>query len=277
MASAIIPVRTFRRDYRKILDFVATASISRSPRGVPTRDAGFVVLEIQSPLDVLATGIGRKLSPAVAAAEAIQLIGAFSDPELTVKASPQFQRYRENEGHFHGAYGTRIGRQVHQAVAKLREDPETRQAVITLWDPTEDNKPNRRDYPCTVMIQFEVLRKRLCMNVVMRSNDAWRGLPYDVFQFNQLQWTVAHALELMPGLYRHTALSLHLYEDDVVAVEGVQAAPATEPTGREPVGFMDPHGVNNVWNACKRAHFVAVRQATNLTLTEQWYDDVLPR
>lgn len=133
---------------------------------------------------------------------------------------PSFQRYLD-DGRFWGSYGTRIGIQLQHVVRKLRKDPDTRQALVTLWSPTFDNTPGKRDYPCTVSLgfRFDQTHTKLRMNVLMRSNDVWLGLPYDMFQFTQLQLTLCHILGVEPGGYRHHAWSMHLYERDLVASE----------------------------------------------------------
>jgi thymidylate synthase len=48
----------------------------------------------------------------------------------------------------------------------------------------------------------------------MRSNDAWLGLPHDVFAFTMIQELVARSLGVELGEYRHSVGSLHLYERD---------------------------------------------------------------
>ena len=48
----------------------------------------------------------------------------------------------------------------------------------------------------------------------MRSNDAFIGLPHDVFAFTMLQEIIARALDLEPGTYSHAVGSLHLYKDN---------------------------------------------------------------
>lgn len=197
----------------------------RSPRGIKTRDLGFTVIELETPYLAFPYGVRPGLSEKIAVAEAVQLIGGFSNVDLMTKASPNFRRFLEPDGHFHGAYGSRVRQQVAQACTKIRRDQATRQAVLTLWDPTLDNIPDMKDYPCTVMLQFEVEGDLLCMNVVMRSNDVWLGLPYDLFQFTQLQCTVARSLDIQPGRYRHTVLSLHLYEEDVTATYNLDHSP----------------------------------------------------
>jgi len=191
----------------------------RSPRGLATLDLNFTSINLVQPQKALPLGIGRKLNPAIAAVEAIQLIAGVSDPELVLRLAPQFERYTDwnedgtTERTFWGAYGDRIKMQVHCAVQKLTADPSTRQAIVTLWDPWMDNVQGKHDYPCTIALQFWLdTDGLLSMNTIMRSNDAWLGLPYDVFQFTQLQASVAHALHTQPGVYRHTTLSLHLYE-----------------------------------------------------------------
>lgn len=244
----------------------------RSPRGRKTLDAGFTVIELETPYRALAYGTGRNLSSNVAAAEAIQLIGGFSSPELLHRASPNFQRYTEDNGSFHGAYGRRITNQVPCAIAKLRRDPDTRQAVITLWDSWLDNQVDKKDYPCTVSLQFEIDEGRLVMNTVMRSNDAWLGLPYDLFQFTQLQISVANTLGVLCGTYRHTTLSLHIYEeniDDAVKIHEPDDSPAA--TAEQPAG-VGIFGHSTFIQVMKRARMLSGRiEASDETDSERWY------
>jgi thymidylate synthase len=47
----------------------------------------------------------------------------------------------------------------------------------------------------------------------MRSNDAYIGLPHDVFCFTMLQEIVARAIGREIGTYRHFVGSMHLYEE----------------------------------------------------------------
>lgn len=53
----------------------------------------------------------------------------------------------------------------------------------------------------------------------MRSNDAYRGFPHDVFCFTMLQEIVARSLHLEIGQYRHFAGSMHIYEEDISKAE----------------------------------------------------------
>jgi thymidylate synthase len=55
---------------------------------------------------------------------------------------------------------------------------------------------------------------KLEMVTNMRSNDAFLGLPHDIFSFTMLQEIVARALSVELGKYKHTVGSLHIYDDD---------------------------------------------------------------
>ena len=284
MATVIIRARDGQSAYLKVLRHVLDNGRSRSPRGETTLDTDFTVIKLESPRQALPLGLGRELSRNIAAAEAIQLIGGFAQPDLLTKASPNFHRYARPDGTFHGAYGARINYQVGCAVTKLVKDSATRQAVITLWDPWRDNLPGELDYPCTVMIQFEAAfggiatdlhTPTLNMNVVMRSSDAWLGLPYDMFQFGQLHMSVARALGWKVGSYRHTALSLHIYMRDVAAAEKI-TIPGTPPTDFR----VQPEGIGRDGDSfstiMKRARQVVNAGVNNLVLddpteSESWY------
>lgn len=208
-------------EYPQVLRRIFQYGERRSPRGMATYDLGFTSVAILNPTaGGMPLGLGRNLNPAIGAVEAAQLIAGTSDPELVLKLAPQMLRYTDPAEYngstrmFWGAYGERIKMQAHRQILKITKDRDTRQAVVTLWDPWLDNVEDKHDYPCTIALQFHMRDGLLDMNTIMRSNDAWLGFPYDVFQFTQLQASMANALGTHAGLYRHTALSFHLYERD---------------------------------------------------------------
>ena len=259
--------------YAAVVAAVMELGALRKPRGQLTRDIGFASLVVPEPVQMLPLGTRPKLSTAIAAVEAVQLIGGFSDPRLIQRVAPALMPYAEPEGRFHGAYGRRIGNQVTNVITKLRNDPDTRQAVITLWDPALDNQPRKKDYPCTIALTFEMHAGRLAMTTVMRSNDIWRGLPYDMFQFTQLQQTIANILDVACGFYRHVALSLHAYEDDWPELEKVDVRNA-DSDAYYPIGFGEVDQCYGDWNKAKhRAYQTTVNNMVmmNVSTSEQWY------
>ena len=118
-----------------------------------------------------------------------------------------------------GAYGPRLfesdgTKQVDEIVDTLKKKRCSRQAVIQLFD-AHDLVTRQKDVPCTCTLQFMIRSDQLILIVYMRSNDAFLGLPHDIFCFTMLQEIVAHALEVEVGVYKHALGSLHLYQSDV--------------------------------------------------------------
>jgi thymidylate synthase len=183
-------------------------------------------LTLHDPFDSLPVGTGRGVVKQLAATETLQLVGGFHDPKVLVAAAPHFAAYLGPDGQQRAPYGPRLYRQIPVAVERLRQDPDSRQAQVTVWDPALDNEHGLHDYPCTTSLQWLVRDGQLHMQVHMRSNDFWLGLPYDAFMFTQLQLTIASVLGLEPGAYRHSAASLHIYEKHFDKADALHA-----PTG----------------------------------------------
>lgn len=238
----IIRVDTIGDGYPVVARKVLHGGDEVSPRGKKTRELLDVVIVADTPLDAAPTGWGRQLNPAIGIAEAMQLIGGVTHPELMVNISSNFADFIEDDGQFHGAYGPRLRRneQVLNVIQKLNNDRDSRQAVMTLWDPSLDNAKNKRDFPCTISLVFMIRRNRLNLHVTMRSNDVWWGLTYDAFQFTQLQLAVAGVLGIVPGEYRHHAISLHAYERDWSKIDVLAQERDTE--ARRVLGGLCPSG-----------------------------------
>jgi thymidylate synthase len=129
-------------------------------------------------------------------------------------------RYRnesEDNVTVYGGYGPRLfGQRGHDQVQNvidiLNAHPASRRAVIQIFN-AEDISSARKEIPCTTTLQFLVRDDRLDMITTMRSNDAYWGLPHDVFCFTMIQELIARSLGREIGIYRHFAGSLHLYKD----------------------------------------------------------------
>jgi thymidylate synthase len=173
----------------------------------------------------LPLGTGRNPHVPLAAAEAIQLCAGVGMPSLTEGVSKRIAEFvRDPDGTVHGNYGQRVGLQIIDVIDKMRADPHSRQAVIQVWDSTKDSRyrqPMPKDIPCTLSITFGLSHDAVTMSVVMRSNDVWLGVPYDVFQFRQLQRTIAAMLGRPVGQYCHHAVSMHAYDHDLGKMQGL--------------------------------------------------------
>ena len=141
----------------------------------------------------------------------------------------------------HSAYGARMfGRhplisvnQWQDALALLRRDPDTRQAVIHIRTPQDAAIPSR-DHPCTLALQFLLRSGALHLVVTMRSNDIILGSCYDLFSFTLMQETMALELGVQLGQYYHQVGSWHLYETDLPVARATLANPG-KPTPMPPM------------------------------------------
>lgn len=182
-----------------------------SPRGQKTAEMLDYHVVIQRPQAIIAA-TGREWKYAIGAAEAMALVGQVSVPEVLTDRFKAWSPFID-DGVLWGAYGPRIAGDLGQVVKTLQADPDSRQAVLTIFDSGRDLNRGVKDVPCTIAIQF-LLRDELFMRVMMRSNDIWLGFPYDTMQFAALQSAVATALGVEMGEYSHLAGSMHLYERD---------------------------------------------------------------
>jgi thymidylate synthase len=83
--------------------------------------------------------------------------------------------------------------------------------VIQLFEAGDIADERDGDVPCTCTLQFLLRSDRLHMLTYMRSNDAFWGLPHDVFCFTMIQEILARELAVELGTYKHMVGSLHLY------------------------------------------------------------------
>jgi thymidylate synthase len=136
--------------------------------------------------------------------------------ELYGKVPPIWERMADTSGNVMSNYGWQWQRdnQLENVIGLLKETPETRQAVISIYDGKEMHRYSN-DTPCTYAVQFTILDDKLCMSVYMRSNDIWYGFCNDQYQFSSLQKMIAKRLNLDIGWYYHHAHNMHLYNNKI--------------------------------------------------------------
>ena len=134
--------------------------------------------------------------------------------ELYGKIPPIWERMADSDRKVNSNYGYQWKRkaQIDYVCAKLKTNPNTRHAAISIYDGKEYDK-YKKDTPCTYAIQFTIINDELCMSVYMRSNDIWYGFCNDQYQFSSLQKLIARRLNLKIGWYYHHAHNMHLYND----------------------------------------------------------------
>ena len=173
---------------------------------------------INNPMDNHITNEQRKWSLKYAEAEWQWYLSG--DPsisklgELYGKIPPIWEKMADSLGNVRSNYGWQWKRnaQIDYVTAKLKTNPKTRHAAISIFDGKEFDT-YRNDTPCTYAVQFTIINNELCMSVYMRSNDIWYGFCNDQYQFSSLQQMVADRLNLEIGWYYHHAHNMHLYNN----------------------------------------------------------------
>lgn len=136
---------------------------------------------------------------------------------------PNYPKLIKDEVTAKGAYGPRLFGEMaskkrdetsewDRVIRTLRQREGSRNALIQIYA-NSDAKPKNGDKPCTCTLQFAVRNGQLTMHTHMRSNDAFKGLPHDIFTFTMLQEIAARELGFGLGRYTHSVASLHLYHD----------------------------------------------------------------
>ena len=133
---------------------------------------------------------------------------------------PTYDKFSDDGKTLSGAYGPRLfnlwsaNNQFETIVNILKKKPSSRQAVIQIFN-ASDLLKNSKDVPCTCALQFTIRNNQLQMLTTMRSNDAFLGLPHDIFAFTMLQEILAKELGVGLGDYKHSVGSLHLYGENL--------------------------------------------------------------
>ena len=118
--------------------------------------------------------------------------------------------------------------QIERVIELLRREPDSRRAVAVVYQP-EDAGRVSRDVPCTIGMAYNLRGEGLHASTIMRSSNAFRILPYDLFLFSLLAEVVAAELGVPLAGYHQFAVSLHVYVPDVDAATDVVTSdpPAT--------------------------------------------------
>ncbi|MEW8204190.1 MAG: thymidylate synthase [Candidatus Thiodiazotropha endolucinida] len=194
-------------------------------RNGSTREVMRVTFELSDPKQRWITSRFPVINPAFAIAEVTWIINGRNDSAFLNYWNNQLP-YFAGDGHiYHGAYGYRLRAhfdvdQLVRAADALKVDSNCRQVVLQIWDvnsdlPIKKAIPRDMDIPCNVMSVLKVRDGRLDWLQLSRSNDIFRGIPYNFIQFTYLQEILAGWIGIPVGVYTHISDSLHIYEHDL--------------------------------------------------------------
>ena len=118
--------------------------------------------------------------------------------------------------------------QVQRAIDMLKTNPNSRRIVVSAWHPGVLDE--MRLPPCHVMYIFNVSNGRLNCHLTQRSGDIALGIPFNLACYSALTMTIAQETNLKPGIFAHTIVDAHIYENHVDGLkEQLKRKPRTLP------------------------------------------------
>lgn len=181
------------------------------PRGFNCKEVLTPTLILTDPKRCYPTLKERKLNYAYLTIEKMMYLSGIMKEDVIISYNSKMKNYLNDNGHFDGAYGPRIKGQLDWVYHELKKDPDSRRAVVTIHDKTDNNSATK-DSACTLSLHYMIRDGKLNAITYMRSNDILWGLCLDVPAFCFLQEVLAFWLGVEIGTYTHIPSSLHYYD-----------------------------------------------------------------
>ncbi|MFD8497701.1 thymidylate synthase [Amycolatopsis sp. NPDC059657] len=229
----------FHQAYAAVL-----ADLTQAPARICTRgNAGPERLNVSFQLDDPAARVpqfaARKANIVFNVAEVLWFLSGRDDVAMMRYYAPRMSSYSVDGITIAGAaYGTRMfrttgagGLSAFDATLNLiREDADTKRAVMPIFGAHEVGDGTHPDVSCTIAFQLFRRDDRLHSVCYMRANDAFQGLVSDVFSFTFIHELAARLLGLEIGTYAHHVGSMHIGDQHLAKAQAVVTEAAAHPS-----------------------------------------------
>lgn len=152
--------------------------------------------------------------------EGLWMLAGRDDVAWLSQFNENISQFSDDGIRFHGAYGKRwishfASDQIAEIIRTLKNDPDDRRCVLTMWDPNCDLSHFGKDIPCNTHVYFRIsVANALNMTVCNRSNDMiWGAYGANAVHFSMLQEFMASAIGVEIGRYWQVSNDLHVYTD----------------------------------------------------------------
>ena len=240
--------------FKEVAKYILENGDEIAPRGQPTKEVCQVANVWTEPVKSVITLPRRKANPFFTLFESLWIMGGRADADSVCYYNSNLKTFLdEDDKEFNAPYGRRIRHwgkhknildnlvfmqshytktyvdfdQFKDCYELLKNDKDTRQAVISLWVPFFDNSTIKtNDRPCNDLVFLKIRNNKLNMTVVNRSNDFLWGLySTNIVQFSMMQRILASLLCIEVGIYTHFSDSLHIYHTRDTVSEDILNAP----------------------------------------------------
>jgi hypothetical protein len=208
-----------------------------SPRGLETIEfKGTWITEYTCPRERVLFAAERDANPFFHFMESLWILAGREDVAFLVNYNAGMANFSDDGHVFHAPYGFRLRQhfkrfvrllsgpnhstepeyrdldQIAETIELLKREPDTRRAVMAIWDPAVDCNVQSKDIPCNDLLMFKLRDGFLNLTVCCRSNDAiWGAYGANAVQFSVIQEFVASAIGADVGTYRQISDSMHVY------------------------------------------------------------------
>lgn len=124
------------------------------------------------------------------------------------------------DGKFAYTYGERIGDQVETVIDMLKENQNSRNAIISIWDRQidKDRIGGKMRVPCSMFYQVLIRNGKVHLVYNIRSNDVMTHWCFDIWMAISLQEYIAGKLGLPVGDFYQFIGSFHAYQKDLEGI-----------------------------------------------------------
>lgn len=211
--------------YPELIQRILSEGATVRPRGTTTLELNPAILEIKEPSKRLVTAYGRPVNVAFALVEVAWILAGSHHVHPLPAFNSNIANYSDNGETFNAAYGKRIRWEAHldqveDMIAALINDPDTRQATLTISLPARDrnyrangSKNLTKDRACNVFSHAMIRDGALNWLQILRSNDALWGVPYNIMQWTHVMEHVAYRVGVPLGKYTMLSDSMHIYSE----------------------------------------------------------------
>jgi hypothetical protein len=154
--------------------------------------------------------------------EALWMLAGRNDVEYVGNIVKRMYEYSDDGRFLQGAYGYRWRHefgydQLNSIINQLQKDPDSRRAVLTMWNPSFDHNGGK-DIPCNthayISITYRNTEPEVDLTVCCRSNDAiWGCYGANVVHMSFMQEYIACALNMNVGRYTQFSNNFHVYPE----------------------------------------------------------------
>jgi len=161
----------------------------------------------------------RDANPFFHLIEALWMLAGRRDVATLAHYVRRMSEFSDDGITFHGAYGHRmmvlqVIDQLFAVIALLKEQPQSRRAVIQIWDCKVDLHRHEKikDIPCNLIVTPWIHNQLLDLTVFCRSNDVvWGAAGVNAVQFSILQEYLATKIGVGVGLLYQVSNNFHAY------------------------------------------------------------------